>query len=162
MYGVHNTLFISALHYIRYNRDLSCYVSQSFNHWILAPHDSTHIFPWHLLKMCPPQIPLGEGTLPWLQLRHAINLHKVFLLLCSWHVSAIIIINILSVTDLVSSPYHFIFLSILTTTHVRHCVVQSWSGWSWQPQECQQLRAPMLLCMDAMGDFLLSASSLSS
>ena len=111
IYGVHNTLFVSALHYIRYNWDLSYYVSHSFNHW-------TQIFPWqlkyvhlryHLVKepllgffsICqlylmiqryslkifsainiafpfPPQIPLGEGTLPWLQLRHAINLHKVF------------------------------------------------------------------------------------
>ena len=51
----------------------------------------------------------------------------------------------------------FIFIIILIIIN-RHFVVQWWLGWSWPRQEFQQPLAPMLLCMDAMGDFNVSSS----
>ena len=51
---------------------------------LLLPALTQHIF-FRKLLLLPPQIPLGQGSLPWLQLRHAINLHKVFLLLPCYH-----------------------------------------------------------------------------
>ena len=65
--------FLGIFSFVPYVSSTSCLLLQIY----LMPQYSAK----YIAESFPPQIPLGQGTFPWLQLRHAINLHKVSLLL---------------------------------------------------------------------------------